>query len=195
MPTPTKGMPKYEFIKIGRNIVRIIVTGSPLALLIHLLHDSSTFDPPLWLIITIGAVLGGCIFLPAKEIGDSIWAMVTFHIETSLGKPSLADNPSGEQIKEYKDWVQSMRNASPMQIMKSVIPGVARAIGLFMISVYLIVLIVSVIENQISPNDIVLFLIVSTVSLFVLYLILVVLVVILLSLGAKLYFNEYHPNK
>lgn len=113
--------PKYELIRIARNVIRIVVTGAPIVLIIVLLEDTQ-FTSPLWLTIALGAILGGCVFVPAKEIGHSIWAMVVFDIERHIGKPEPGEDPGSAVTIEYEKWVRRMRTTSVLRLMKQLFP-------------------------------------------------------------------------
>ena len=198
MTIPPKGTPKYEIINILRNLVRIMVTCTPFAVFMAMLTDSITSDLPIWLIISIGAILGGLLFIPAKEIGDSFWAMIIFSLEKTLGKPDINEDPNSQKSTEYNNWVQWMRNASPMQIAQKTFVGVARSIGIFMIFVFIVFLTYIAIIFFLSlatVREVTSFMVVFPFILSVLYLFFVLIVVALLALGSKLYFNEYYPYR
>ena len=94
---------KREFLRIAHNIIRLGLTSAPILYLFWSVEEIIQ-DPPLWATIMLGAVLGGCVFVPAKNIGDSIWAIITIYVETILRKPQTGDHDYHRRIAEYEKW-------------------------------------------------------------------------------------------
>ena len=118
---------KYELVRILQNILRIVITGAPLIYLIWAIGDATGAEQPLWVTIMLGSILGGCVFLPAKDIGDSIWIIVTSLVERALGKPEIEDEcASPSRLEAYSKWKCEIRKATLFEVgRRTLIPSLS----------------------------------------------------------------------
>ena len=184
---------KLELLKIIQNVIRLGLTGAPILYIIWVLDRAYIGDQPLWLAIMLGSILGGCVFIPAKEIGDSIWAIVVLHVESALGKPTTDDEADQQQIGKYNQWASEMREATLAQTIRRVFIPAAK-IAAKIVSPVAIITLAAIIYLGVSRSDPVNTIVLTSISLGIAWgiilLVFTVFVVILLSLLFKLYYND-----
>lgn len=192
MTTHDKKIVSREFTKIGQNIVRLVLTGAPIIYLS--LPIGRLPQPPLWLTIVIGAFLGGCVFVPAKEIGDSIWTMIVLYAERAVGVPSPGDEDYAQKLKEYEKWANEIRNATLMQVARRAFKRALKGSICVTFPLMVIALIMSLLfgDSEFDVQIIGILLVSFVISTLVLIAILTGAIVGLSTLMLKLYYNEHH---
>ena len=185
---------KYEVIKITQNFVRLLLTGAPVLYIIISL-ESATFNQPLWLTIILGALLGGIVFIPSKEIGDSIWKIITHYVERAVDKPSPGDADYDRKIKEYNEWADKHRNTTFRQTTRRLFVPALKASSMLILPLAGLIAFVFILaywlDEGFNPEYIVYVVLGNLFAGVLLSIILAVLIVILITLLFKLYLNEY----
>ena len=188
---------KREFLRIAHNVIRLGLTSAPILYLFWSVEEIIP-DPPLWATIMLGAVLGGCVFVPAKNIGDSMWAIITIYVETILRKPQTGDHDYHRRIAEYEKWQCEIRSASLVQVGSRMIAPALR--GTLIVSgvlalLFLVLIAVASIQEGITLLAVVGGIAVSLYLWGVIFFFLLVALLVMLSLLLKLYYNEYDVHE
>lgn len=136
------------------------------------------------------------MFVPAKEIGDSIWAMIVLYVERSLGKPSLDDEDYAHKIKEYRKLEIERRSDSFVQTVRRCLrPSLiasASIVTFLIVLVIVVFAITTLIDQRFDLQYIANFILGIVAATFILFVTLAMAFLTLSTLLFKLYYNEYH---
>lgn len=187
------GRVNRELLKIAHNAIRLGLTSAPI---LHLFWGVEQIipDPPLWATIMLGALLGGCVFVPAKNIGDSIWAVITTYVETILGKPQSGEQDYHRRIDEYEKWQCEIRSASLVQVGRRMTGPAFRGsmiVSAVLALLFLVLIAVASVQEGITVQAVAGSIAVSLYLWGFFFFVLLVTLLIMLSLLLKLYYNEH----
>ena len=152
---------------------------------------------PPWLQITVGAVVGGLLFTPANNIGNTFWEITTAKARQTMGAPEPGEKHYSQLSLDFTEYERKLRRESVANVLlklsrnaigkksiKATLP-----LPIFLTCLAIIGTILNAIETKAGPEQICVALIVIACTFIGSYILLVAPFILLWTATMKLYYH------